>query len=360
VAHVSAAPEVVKVQSAPGAAERPPAAPARADAPAVARRLATRLAQEWLPRAAWSIHRTGRAGLAGLALLLAAAVFLVSTHLPVAAEVGRLRDDLGAAQRRAGVEGAAPAVGTRDALRPLPARTEMPVILRRVFQEAAAARLAVDAGRYEVRETKRGGVVRYQVTFPVTGPYPRIRAFLDAVLAGMPAVALGDLSLARRSIADGEVEAQIRMTVYTLPAGQAAPPKNTAVVALPARQTLPDLPPAVPAPDRVVPPVHAAALFAQRSWTVLVPVKLAPPLQVAPVPPPDPTAPPFPYTYLGSFAPEGDPPVFFLLRGDRVIDVRIGERLDGVYALESAAAGQLVFDYLPLHVRQSVSAGGSP
>ena len=62
---------------------------------------------------------------------------------------------------------------------------------------------------------KNSGVVRYQIAFPVTGPYPQIRAFIDATLASMPAVALSDLVLERSSIARGNVEAQIRMTVYT-------------------------------------------------------------------------------------------------------------------------------------------------
>jgi hypothetical protein len=42
-----------------------------------------------------------------------------------------------------------------------------------------------------------------------------------------------------------------------------------------------------------------------------------------------------------------------------VIDARVGDRLDGVYQFESAASGQLVFVYLPLNVRQNLSAGGS-
>ena len=37
-----------------------------------------------------------------------------------------------------------------------------------------------------------------------------------------------------------------------------------------------------------------------------------------------PTAPPLPYTFIGSFAPDGQPPVFFLAHGDRVIDARVG------------------------------------
>ena len=111
-----------------------------------------------------------------------------------------------------------------------------------------------------------------------------------------------------------------------------------------------------PASDRVVASTQAAALFAPHSWYVPPPPR--PP--VPPPPPPEPTAPPFPYTFVGSFAPKGDPPVFFLAHGDRVIDARVGDRLDGVYQFESAAGGQLVFVYLPLNIRQNLAAGVSP
>jgi hypothetical protein len=103
----------------------------------------------------------------------------------------------------------------------------------------------------------------------------------------------------------------------------------------------------------VVEPQHAAALFARHSWFVA-----PPPLPVVPVPPPappEPTAPPLPYTFIGSYAPAGDLPVFFLTRGDRVIEARVGDQLDGVYRFESAAADQLVFVYLPLDIHQNLA-----
>lgn len=110
-----------------------------------------------------------------------------------------------------------------------------------------------------------------------------------------------------------------------------------------------------PVSDRVVPPTQATALFAQRSWYVPPPPE--PVRVVPPPPPPEPTAPPFPYAFIGSYAPQGDPPVFFLSRGDRVIDVRVGDALDGVYRFESATSGQLVFVYLPLNTRQNLPTG---
>jgi len=101
---------------------------------------------------------------------------------------------------------------------------------------------------------------------------------------------------------------------------------------------------------------HAGALFASHSWYVAPP----PPPPLAPPPPAPPEAPPFPYTFVGSYAPAGDIPVYFLARADRVIDAHVGDRLDGVYTFESAGSGTLVFNYLPLNIRQSVPIGVSP
>jgi hypothetical protein len=133
--------------------------------------------------------------------------------------------------------------------------------------------------------------------------------------------------------------------------------------AIPARATSPAAaaggaprPPAEPpTAGRVVTPASATALFAPHSWYVPPPprpVAKPPP----PPPPPEPTAPPFPYKFLGSLSPESGPPVFFLSQGDRVIDAHVGDRLAGVYQFESAAGGQLVFVYLPLNVRQTLAS----
>jgi Tfp pilus assembly protein PilO len=211
---MSTAPEVRRAVTAPSAAARAPATLVRADAPALTRRVAARLGNVWLPRAGWAISRTGRSGLVGIALLLAAALFLFSTHLKVAGEVKALRADLAAAQWQGRTAVADKVAVPATAMRALPARADMPAILRQVFNEATRARLAVDSAKYEIKATTGSGVVRYQIAFPVTGPYPQIRAFIDATLATMPAVALSDLALERKSISDGNVEAQIRMTVY--------------------------------------------------------------------------------------------------------------------------------------------------
>ena len=209
---MSASPETAKVAPAPGGA-RPLAAPGRAEA--LSDRLGARLANEWLPRAAWTIRRTGRPGLAGIALLLAAALFLLSTHLKVVAEVEALRADIEAARGRERAPAEETVPDPAGGAHALPSRADVPDLLRQLFQVATKAKLAVDTAKYEVSAMSAGGVVRTQVTFPLDGPYPQIRAFIDEALATMPAVALSGLALERKAIGDGNVEAQIRMTLYT-------------------------------------------------------------------------------------------------------------------------------------------------
>jgi hypothetical protein len=173
-----------------------------------------RVSDQWLPRLSWSVQRTGRVGLSGIALLLASLIFLVSTHLPLTREVEELRSQV----RLAHVQVRAPAtVADTSAalLRSLPGRDQMPAVLGVLLHEADTAHLAIDTGKYETTVLKGGGVVSYQISFPITGPYSQVRQFIDATLAALPAVAVTELSLTRKSIAEGSVEARIRLTVFT-------------------------------------------------------------------------------------------------------------------------------------------------
>ena len=110
---------------------------------------------------------------------------------------------------------------------------------------------------------------------------------------------------------------------------------------------------------RVVDQAAAGSLFATHSWYVAPP---PPPVTVveAPAPPPKPTAPPLPFTYMGSYAPNGSKPVFFLTQGDRVYDVHIGDTLDNTYTVDAFNNGALTFTYKPLNQQQQLTTGGAP
>jgi hypothetical protein len=214
VAHVSGAAPIAKAAPA-AAAARPPAALGRSQASGLARRAAARVGNLWLPRLAWNIGRTGRPGLLGIALLLAAALFLVTTHLRVSDEVEAMAAELASAPGRAPTAVADRVADPVAGLRALPARAEMPAILGQLFGNASRAHLAVNTAKYEIYAIQTSSLVRHQIAFPVTGSYPQIRAFIDTTLATMPAVSLTGLVLERKSIAHGNVEAEIRLNVYT-------------------------------------------------------------------------------------------------------------------------------------------------
>lgn len=196
----------------------PPAAPAvrAAGIGALALIVRDRLLAVWVPRLSWAIGRTGRLGLAGIALLGASAVFFFSTHGHVADEVRQLRADLVAARARAAAERRAPdTAASPQSLRSLPARSEMPQVLKILLRQADDAQLSIDTAKYEINATKAGSLIRYRMSFPVTGPYPNVRQFLDSTLTEIPELAIDDLSLTRKSTTDSTVEAQMRMTIFT-------------------------------------------------------------------------------------------------------------------------------------------------
>ncbi len=116
---------------------------------------------------------------------------------------------------------------------------------------------------------------------------------------------------------------------------------------------------------RVSTNASAGTLFAVHSWYT------APaPLPAPPSPPPMsaaeaaalqvPSAPPLPFSYMGSYMPAGSDPVFFLTQGDRVYDVRVGDTLDNTYTVDALSNGRLVMTYKPLKIQQQLSVGASP
>jgi hypothetical protein len=76
--------------------------------------------------------------------------------------------------------------------------------------------------------------------------------------------------------------------------------------------------------------------------------------------PAEPTAPPLPFAYLGRLTQDGKTEVY-VLRGDELISVAAGQKIDEQYRVEALSESSIVFTYLPLKTRQSielVQAGG--
>jgi hypothetical protein len=92
--------------------------------------------------------------------------------------------------------------------------------------------------------------------------------------------------------------------------------------------------------------------FRVKTWFVAPP---APP----PPPPPKPTAPPLPYTYVGKFedTDAGGKLVVYLAKGNDSFAVSPGDTFDDIYRFEKLDKGNLVFEYLPLAIKQRLPVG---
>jgi hypothetical protein len=102
-------------------------------------------------------------------------------------------------------------------------------------------------------------------------------------------------------------------------------------------------------PERTPAPAAREDLFEPRSWR-----PPAPPPRF--VPPPKPTAPALPFSYLGRITENGTTKVF-LKKGDELLVARENQEIDGSYRVEAIDDGRIAFLYLPLHARQELLIG---
>jgi hypothetical protein len=78
----------------------------------------------------------------------------------------------------------------------------------------------------------------------------------------------------------------------------------------------------------------------------------------AALPPPPPSAPQLPFSFLGQYH-EDDRQVILLMKGERMLLVKAGEVIDGTYRVEGIQGRTLTLLYLPLGVRQTLDVEGS-
>jgi hypothetical protein len=100
--------------------------------------------------------------------------------------------------------------------------------------------------------------------------------------------------------------------------------------------------------------------FAAHSWQPPPPPPrpklIAPEPELADPPPPPPAAPPLPFTFLGAFE-AGGKRVLYIVEGDKVHAVSEGEIVNELYQVEAVGADEMVFVYLPLKLKQTLSLG---
>jgi hypothetical protein len=167
------------------------------------RRAGRRLAWAWLGAA---LLAGGAAGVY-LGLVRPAGQDLAALERRVAGLRGQ------GAERAAGAAAREPGAQLARFQAQFPPRVSAVDGLQRIHAVAQANRLALMQGDYRF-VAGVGGLARYQITLPLRGRYPDIRAFLAAVLAGLPTATLDKVSFDRPKIGDASVQATVRLSLF--------------------------------------------------------------------------------------------------------------------------------------------------
>lgn len=170
-----------------------------------------------------ALRRLGSAGVLGIGVLLACAGFWLTSLKPLEEELSAQR--LAAERLRARTPYQPVSSGSRaEELRRFqslfPATTDLIGEVQRVHRLARGAGLELAQGEYRL-ERRPSGLSPYRITLPVSGSYAQLRDFLSAVLKTMPAASIDTLRFERKRAADTQLEAQVRLTLYVRPAGDA-------------------------------------------------------------------------------------------------------------------------------------------
>lgn len=86
--------------------------------------------------------------------------------------------------------------------------------LRRLFEAADKAGLELPQGEYRLTEVKDAHLRRYQLSLPVAGSYPEVRAFVAHALNDDPALALTAIQLRRERIENTDLDVLLNFTLF--------------------------------------------------------------------------------------------------------------------------------------------------
>ena len=160
------------------------------------------------------------AGAIGAGLATFGVLLFLSAIVPAREEIGRLRAQLARARVTPEHSPSSSEAAERGRsqlaafTRSYPTLREAPGLILRMHQIAARHDLTLDTGEYRFTEAADSGFGRYQISLPLHGGYTQVRAFVDEVLAQIPAAALDEVTITRNSVAAESIETRVRMTLY--------------------------------------------------------------------------------------------------------------------------------------------------
>ena len=89
--------------------------------------------------------------------------------------------------------------------------------LAKLYGVAGQAGVEPRIADYRLVEPRSGRLAEYSISMPVTGTYSQVRTFIERALDEIPVLVLDHASVRRKRVAEPQVEADIRFTVFIAP-----------------------------------------------------------------------------------------------------------------------------------------------
>lgn len=169
--------------------------------------LTNRAVLRW--RFARAVESTGRTGWLGLVALILAVFFALTLVRGMAQRTAALERELSEIR-----QGKTPVGSTAALPRLLPGPAAAADFATLLHTLAATHTVRVERMEYQMQRESGKPILLYRADVVATAPYLKLRAWLDAILAERPTVALDDIVLERSSAESADVIARLKLTLF--------------------------------------------------------------------------------------------------------------------------------------------------
>lgn len=169
------------------------------------------------------LRRLGACGVLAIGVLIACAGFYGSALAPLQAALALQKSALERQHARTQYQPLATSGRAEELARfyeLFPTAQGLTDEVQHLHRLAHGAGLDLAQGEYRL-ERHAAGLWAYRAVLPVRGTYPALRDFTAAVLKDMPVASIEALRFERKGTTEAELEAQLRITLYVRPAGEA-------------------------------------------------------------------------------------------------------------------------------------------
>ena len=155
----------------------------------------------------------GTAGVAALALLVAAGAFMALVLQPMKEQNRVLEARAGISRDLATVSGVNAAEKVASVYEYLEKPEGTTDWLAKLYAIGRATGVELQSATYKTQNAP-GRLQRYEIVLPLNGSYPQMRDFLKRSLAEIPVLSLDQITLKRENRREGAVQAELHLTLH--------------------------------------------------------------------------------------------------------------------------------------------------